>query len=191
MQANLFPWWRWFSQLLQKFLGNLQPQLFQINVRISLSSLTKYTVEIFKNGIVLSLWSNLGKFDIFLMLILLNQEYNILSIYISFFKKDCLLIYLIFWLCCVFFAVSRLSGFLFSSCGAWASHCGGFSYCGAHALGTWVSLVVAHRLSCSVARRIFPDQGSNLCPLHWRWILILCTTREVSFISVFFNIYLP
>ena len=34
------------------------------------------------------------------------------------------------------------------------------------------SVVVAHRLSCSCeARRIFPDQGSNPCPLHWQEIL--------------------
>ena len=26
---------------------------------------------------------------------------------------------------------------------------------------------VAHRLSCSVACGIFPDQGLNPCPLHW------------------------
>ena len=26
----------------------------------------------------------------------------------------------------------------------------------------------AHRLSCSAACGIFPDQGSNLCPLHWQ-----------------------
>ena len=30
------------------------------------------------------------------------------------------------------------------------------------------SLVVAHGLSCSVACRIFPDQGSNPCPQHWQ-----------------------
>ena len=30
------------------------------------------------------------------------------------------------------------------------------------------SVVVAHGLSCSVACGIFPDQGSNLCPLHWQ-----------------------
>ena len=30
------------------------------------------------------------------------------------------------------------------------------------------SVVVAHRLSCSVACGIFPDQGSNPCPLHWQ-----------------------
>ena len=32
-------------------------------------------------------------------------------------------------------------------CGAWASHCGGFSCCGAPALGTRASVVAAHGLS--------------------------------------------
>ena len=31
-------------------------------------------------------------------------------------------------------------------CGTQASHCGGFSYCRARALGTWASAVVAHGL---------------------------------------------
>ena len=30
------------------------------------------------------------------------------------------------------------------------------------------SVVVAHRPSCSAACGIFPDQGSNPCPLHWQ-----------------------
>ena len=30
------------------------------------------------------------------------------------------------------------------------------------------SVVVAHGPSCSAACGIFPDQGSNLCPLHWQ-----------------------
>ena len=30
------------------------------------------------------------------------------------------------------------------------------------------SVVVAHGHSCSAARGIFPDQGSNPCPLHWQ-----------------------
>ena len=30
------------------------------------------------------------------------------------------------------------------------------------------SVIVAHRLSCSAAYGIFPDQGSNPCPLHWQ-----------------------
>ena len=40
------------------------------------------------------------------------------------------------------------------------------------------SVVVAHRLSCSAACGIFPDQGSNPCPLLWERILNHCTTRE-------------
>ena len=67
---------------------------------------------------------------------------------------------------------------MFSSCGAWASRCGGFSCCGAQALGSTSSVVEAHRLSCPAACGIFPDQGLNPCPLQWetlnRW-----TTREV------------
>ena len=30
------------------------------------------------------------------------------------------------------------------------------------------SVVVAHGLSCSTACGIFPDQGSNPCPVHWQ-----------------------
>ena len=51
----------------------------------------------------------------------------------------------------------------------------GFSSCGtvgsvvvAHGLWSAGSVVVVHRLSCSAVRGIFPDQGSNLCPLHWQ-----------------------
>ena len=65
-------------------------------------------------------------------------------------------------------------------CGAWASHCGGFSCCRALALGVRASVVVAHGLqsagsvvvahglSCSAACEIFPDQDSNPCPLDWQ-----------------------
>ena len=43
-----------------------------------------------------------------------------------------------------------------------------FSCCGARALGMQASVVVVRGLSCSVACGIFPDQGSNPCPLHWQ-----------------------
>ena len=51
-------------------------------------------------------------------------------------------------------------------CGVWASHCDGFSCCGAQALGRWASVVVAcglsscglwapkHRLSSCVTRAL-------------------------------------
>ena len=65
-------------------------------------------------------------------------------------------------------------------CSVQASHCGGFSCCGARALAARASVVVArglqsagsvvveHGLSCSVACGIFPDQGLNPYPLHWQ-----------------------
>ena len=49
-----------------------------------------------------------------------------------------------------------------------------FSSCGhqGYFLVVVVSLAVerrlyAHRLSCPMSCRIFPDQGLNPCPLHW------------------------
>ena len=53
-------------------------------------------------------------------------------------------------------------------CRAWASHCGGFSCCREQAPGSQASVVVSHGLSCPAVCRTFPDQGSNLCPLHWQ-----------------------
>ena len=51
----------------------------------------------------------------------------------------------------------------------------GFNSCGTRAsvvvhrgLQSAGSVVVAHGLSCSAACGIFPDQGSNPCPLHWQ-----------------------
>ena len=89
-----------------------------------------------------------------------------------------------FWLRWVSVAARRLSLVAASGGYSWlqceTSHCGGFSCCGARALGTWVSGVVAHglsscgsqalerRLSSSAACGIFPDQSSNPCPLHWQ-----------------------
>ena len=57
---------------------------------------------------------------------------------------------------------------LLSSWGVWASHCSGFSCCGAQALSARASEVTVHGLSCSTAHGIFPDQGSNSHPLNWQ-----------------------
>ena len=43
---------------------------------------------------------------------------------------------------------------------------GAISCCRAWALES--SVVVADGLSCPEAHEIFPDQGSNLCSLHWQ-----------------------
>ena len=56
-------------------------------------------------------------------------------------------------------------------------HCSVVSCCGAWAVGTWASVVVMHRLSCSAVCGIFPDQKLNPCPLHWQVNHLI--TREV------------
>ena len=54
---------------------------------------------------------------------------------------------------------------LLSSGRVQASHCGGFSCCGARALGPAGSVVVVHGINCPTQ---FQEQESNLCPLHWQ-----------------------
>ena len=49
---------------------------------------------------------------------------------------------------------------------------------------------MAHGLSCSMACGIFPDQGSNPCPLHWQAILNHCATREVLLSLTATNIFI-
>ena len=91
---------------------------------------------------------------------------------LSFFFFLILFIYLFIWLCWVFVSVQGLS-LVVASGGHSSSRCAGLSLSrplplrstGSRRAG---SVVVAHRLSCSVACGIFPDQGSNRCPLHWQ-----------------------
>ena len=75
-----------------------------------------------------------------------------------------------FWLCWVFVSVRGLSLVAVSG-GHSSSRCAGLSLSrplllrsrGSRRTG---SVVVAHGPSCSAACGIFPDQGSNPCPLH-------------------------
>ena len=65
----------------------------------------------------------------------------------------------------------RFSARAFSSCGKWGSLF--IAVCGPLLLRSTGSrrpgsVAVAHGPSCSVACGIFPDQGSNPCPLHWQ-----------------------
>ena len=81
-----------------------------------------------------------------------------------------LFIYL--WLCWVFVSVRRLS-LVVASGGHSSSRCAGLSLSwslllrstGSRRTG---SVIVAHGPSRSAACGIFPDQGSNPCPLHWQ-----------------------
>ena len=81
-----------------------------------------------------------------------------------------LFIYL--WLCWVFVSVRGLS-LVAASGGHSSSRCAGLSLLQPLLLRSTDSrcagsVIVAHGPSCSVACGIFPDQGSNSCPLHWQ-----------------------
>ena len=78
--------------------------------------------------------------------------------------------------CCTWTFSSCWEWGLLSSCESQASYCSGFSRCGSWALGqegfsnygAQASVIMVHRLSCSVAFGIFPDQVLNLCPMPWK-----------------------
>ena len=95
---------------------------------------------------------------------------------ISFFFLGRIVLYLFyffnFWLCWVFVSVQGLP-LVAASGGHSSSRCVGLSLSrllslrstGSRRAG---SVVVAYGPSCSAACGIFPDQGSNPCPLHWQ-----------------------
>ena len=64
-------------------------------------------------------------------------------------------------MCVFFFLIYLFLAALGLRCGARASHCGGFSCCGAWALGAWASVVVARRLSSCSSRA--PEHGLSSC----------------------------
>ena len=97
-----------------------------------------------------------------------------------------------FWLCWVFVSVRGLS-LVAASRGHSSSRCVGLSLSwplllrsiGSRHAG---SVVVAHGPCCSAACGIFPDQGSNSCPLHWQAdSQPLC--HQGSPENIFFNIH--
>ena len=96
-----------------------------------------------------------------------NCFFKILFIYLLI-----IIIIINFWLCWVFVSAQGLP-LVAASGGHSSSRCVGLSLSrllllrstGSRCAG---SVVVAHGPSCSVARGIFPDQGSNPCPLHWQ-----------------------
>ena len=79
-------------------------------------------------------------------------------------------LFIYFWLCWVFVFVRGLS-LVVASRGHSSSRCMGLSLLRPLLLQSTSSrcagsVVVAHGPSCSAACGIFPDQGSNPCPLH-------------------------
>ena len=93
----------------------------------------------------------------------MGPSYGLFTIFIYLF---------IYWLCWVFVSVQGLS-LVAASGGHSSSRCAGHSLSrplllrstGSRRAG---SVVVAHGPSCPAACGIFPDQGSNPCPLHWQ-----------------------
>ena len=89
-----------------------------------------------------------------------------------FFFKLFIYLFIYFWLCWVFVSMRGLS--LVAASGGHSSlRCAGLSLSwplllrstGSRRAG---SVIVAHGPSRSAAYGIFPDQGSNPCPLHWQ-----------------------
>ena len=81
-------------------------------------------------------------------------------------------LFIYFWLGWVFVSVRGLSQ-VAASGGHSSSRCAGLSPSRPPPLRSTSSrragsAAVAHGPSCSVACGIFPDQGSNPCPLHWQ-----------------------
>ena len=65
----------------------------------------------------------------------------------------------------------------------WASHCGGFSCCGARALGTWASVVAARELSScgsQALERRLSSCGAWAQLLHGMWDLPGLGLKPVS-----------
>ena len=79
-------------------------------------------------------------------------------------------------LCTAWF--SKLSRFTTLSCGAQPSLCGGFSCCGAQALGTWASVDAAQGLiSCWFSSRRLMDSRTQT---QWLWCTGFSCPRHVG-----------
>ena len=105
---------------------------------------------------------------IYLFIYLFNNK----GVFFFFFLEIHVLLFIYLWLCWVFISVWGLS-LVVASGDHSSSRCAGLSpsrplllrSTGSRRAG---SVTVAHGPSCSVACEIFPDQGSNPCPLHWQ-----------------------
>ena len=106
------------------------------------------------------------------LLILENKHCSFAWSLYSFFFFFNFYLFIYLWLCWVFVSVRGLS-LVVASGGHSSSRCAGLSLSrplllqsrGSKRAG---SVVVAHGPSCSAACGIFPDQGSNPCPLRWQ-----------------------
>ena len=127
------------------------------------------------------------------------QDFRWLSPLLFFFFKTFLFIYLFLKFIYLFLAALRLH------CCVRASHCSGFSSCGAWTLGMRASVVVARRLTSCGSRALeyrlssygcmglvalrhvgsSRTRAQTLVPCIGRQILNYCTTREVPLLFIF------
>ena len=101
-----------------------------------------------------------------------NQDPDPRLHYCFFFFYKFIYLFIYFWLCWAFVSVQGLSP-VAASGGHSSSRCAGLIL--SRPLPLWStgsrhagSVVVAHRPSCSAACGIFPDWGTNPCPLRWQ-----------------------
>ena len=80
--------------------------------------------------------------------------------------KYCIFLAMLGLHCCVGFSLDARSGG-YSSLLCMGSTACGLNSCGSQVIGHRLNGCGAHRLSCSLAYGIFPDQGLNPCLLHW------------------------
>ena len=138
-----------------------------------------YILEI--NPLSVTLFANIFSHSVGCLFVLFMVSFAVQKHYCNFFffkvsdpYSFYLFIYLFvcFWLCWVFVSVRGLS-LVAASRGHSSLRCAGLSLTwplllrstGSRRAG---SVVVAHGPSYSAACGIFPDQGSNPCPLHWQ-----------------------
>ena len=97
---------------------------------------------------------------------------RVIYLFIYLFTYLFIYLFIYLWLCWVFVSLQGLSP-VAASGGHSSSRCAGLSLSwplllrstGSRHAG---SATVVHRVSCSAAFGILPDQGSNPCPLHWQ-----------------------
>ena len=114
--------------------------------------------------VTLNKWPD-GDYCLFVYLSIYFWQGKICFFFFFFFKFIYLFIY--FWLCWVFVSVQGLSP-VAASGGHSSSRWAGLLLSRPLPLRSAGSVVVAHGPSRSAACGIFPDRGTNPCPLHWQ-----------------------
>ena len=116
-------------------------------------------------------WGSISSHN-YVCIVSLFSSLCLFCIVLFFFFNKFIYLFIYIWLCWVFVSVWEFS-LVAASRGHSSSRCAGLSLprplllrsTGSRRAG---SVVVAHGPSCSAACGIFPDQGSNPCPLHWQ-----------------------